>query len=54
MMFTWWNGAMTTPGAFTEEGFSTYFTQDAPLVIDGVEVMRGPAGWAKRFQTIRT
>jgi len=53
-MFTWWNGAMATPGAFTEEAFAKYFTRDAPLVINGVEVMRGPAGWADRFQAIQT
>ena len=52
-MFTWWNQAMKTPGGFTEAGFAKYFTADAPLVIDGVEVMRGPAGWAKRFQMIQ-
>jgi hypothetical protein len=52
-MFSWWNGAMKTPGAFTEEGFAVYFTDDAPLIIDGVEVMRGPAGWAERFQMIQ-
>lgn len=52
-MFTWWNQAMTTPGAFTEEAFSRYFTADAPLVINGVETMRGPAGWADRFQMIQ-
>lgn len=53
-MFTWWNTAMKTPGAFTEEGFQEYFTADAPLTIDGVEVMRGPAGWAERFRKIQS
>lgn len=52
-MFTWWNHAMKTPGAFTKEGFSIYFTDNAPLIIDGVEVMRGPAGWAERFGMIQ-
>lgn len=52
-MFAWWNGAMTRPGALTEEGFAAHFTPDAPLLIDGVEVMRGPAGWAARFQAIQ-
>ncbi|MDT1064611.1 hypothetical protein RM190_22315 [Paracoccus sp. CPCC 101403] len=52
-MFAWWNGAMAQPGAFTEEGFAAYFTSDAPLLIDGAEVMRGPAGWAERFQMIQ-
>lgn len=46
--------AIKTPGAFTEDGFSVYFTKDAPLIIDGIEVMQGPAGWAERFfQMIR-
>ncbi|RLP23521.1 hypothetical protein D8676_20185 [Mesorhizobium sp. YM1C-6-2] len=52
-MFTWWNQAMKTPGAFTAEAFSEYFTDDAPLVIDGKEVMRGPEGWADRFRAIQ-
>lgn len=52
-MFTWWNQAMKTPGGFTEEAFAKYFTDDAPLVIDGIEVMRSPAGWAQRFQAIQ-
>jgi hypothetical protein len=52
-MFAWWNEAMASPGGFTEEAFSVWFTDDAPLVIDGVEVMRGPAGWAQRFQMIQ-
>lgn len=49
-MFSWWNKAMATPGSFTEQAFSVYFTDDAPLIIDGIEVMRGPAGWADRFK----
>lgn len=53
-MFSWWNGIMKTRSAFTEEGFSVYFTSDAPLIIDGAEVMRGPAGWAQRFQVIQS
>lgn len=52
-MFIWWNGAMKTPGALTEQAFAKFFTADAPLVIDGKEVMRGPAGWADRFQKIQ-
>lgn len=52
-MFIWWNGAMKTPGALTEAAFSKFFTSDAPLVIDGKEVMRSPAGWAERFQMIQ-
>src|SRR5690606_27598426 len=35
------------------EAFSEYFTDDAPLVIDGKEVMRGPEGWADRFRAIQ-
>lgn len=53
-MFTWWNTAMKTPGSFTEEAFQEYFTADAPLIIDGIEVMRGPSGWAERFAKIQS
>ncbi len=52
-MFTWWNEAMKTPSAFTPEAFAVYFTDDAPLFIDGIETMRGPTGWAERFQMIQ-
>src|ERR1700761_9000512 len=51
-MFSWWNEAYKTPGAYTEEAFGIYFTDDAELIIDGRLVTRGVGGWAKHFQAI--
>ena len=52
-MFSWWNEAYKTPGAYTEEAFRIYFTDDAELIIDGRLVTRGVGGWAKHFQAIQ-
>src|SRR6185437_3739439 len=52
-MFTWWNQAFKTPGAYTEEAFAQYFTDDADLIIDGRLITRGVPGWAKHFQAIQ-
>ena len=52
-MFSWWNEAYKIPGAYTEEAFGVYFTDDAELIIDGRLVTRGVAGWAKHFQAIQ-
>ena len=52
-MFSWWNEAYKTPGAYTEEAFGVYFTDDAELIIDGRLVTRGLGGWAKHFQAIQ-
>lgn len=52
-MFDWWNGAFKTPGAYTPDAFRQHFTDDAALVIDGIEVTRGVAGWAEHFQRIQ-
>jgi hypothetical protein len=52
-MFSWWNEAYKTPGAYTEEAFGTHFTDDAELIIDGRLVTRGLEGWAKHFQAIQ-
>ena len=52
-MFSWWNEAYRTPGAYTEEAFGIYFTDDAELIIDGRLVTRGLGGWAQHFQAIQ-
>ena len=33
------------------EANRAYFTEDAPLVIDGTEVMRSPASWVQRSRS---
>lgn len=52
-LFVWWNEAMRTPGAYTSEAFAQRITDDASLTIDGIEVMRGPGGWASRSHSIQ-
>jgi hypothetical protein len=52
-LFVWWNEAMRTPGAYTSEAFAQRITSDASFVIDGVEVMRAPGGWASRSDALQ-
>jgi hypothetical protein len=52
-MFQWWDQAFRTPGAFTEDAFRAYFTEDAKLVIDGKVSADGVAAWARHFQRIQ-
>ncbi len=53
-MFIWWNEAFKTPGAYTAEKFSKFFTPDATLVLEGRTVISGVDGWAKHFQRIQS
>lgn len=53
-MFIWWNQAFKTPGAYTAENFSKFFTSDATLVLEGKTVISGVDGWAKHFQRIQS
>jgi hypothetical protein len=53
-MFIWWNRAFKTPGAYTAENFSKFFTPDATLVLEGRTVISGVDGWAKHFQKIQS
>ncbi|MHC9419719.1 hypothetical protein ACYZX9_14105 [Sphingomonas citri] len=52
-MFVWWDQAFKTPGAFTAENFSRYFTPDATLTLEGRTVIRGVNQWATHFQKIQ-
>jgi hypothetical protein len=52
-MFAWLNEGMRTPGAYTNEAFAERITGDAALIIDGVEMMRTPGGWAARFHALQ-
>lgn len=53
-MFVWWNAAFKTPGAYTAENFRKHFTEDATLVLEGREVIRGVEQWATHFQKIQS
>jgi hypothetical protein len=52
-MFIWWNQAFKTPGAYTPENFSRFFTPDATLVLEGRTVINGVNEWATHFQKIQ-
>ena len=52
-MFDWWNGAIKDPNGFTEEAFRRYYTEDAAIVINGTERMRGISAMVKRFKQIQ-
>jgi hypothetical protein len=53
-MFIWWNEAFRTPGAYTPENFSKFFTPDATLVLEGRTVINGVDQWATHFQRIQS
>jgi len=53
-MFIWWNQAFKTPGAYTAENFSKFFTPDATLMLDGRTVISGVDQWASHFQKIQS
>lgn len=52
-MFLWWNEAFRTPGAYTPENFSKFFTPDATLILEGRVVISGVDQWATHFQKIQ-
>jgi hypothetical protein len=52
-MFVWWDQAFKTPGAFTPESFSHYFTPDATLTLEGRTVIHNVGEWAAHFQKIQ-
>ena len=52
-MFAWWDQAFKTPGAYTPENFSKFFTPDATLTLEGKTVIHGVAEWATHFQKIQ-
>jgi hypothetical protein len=52
-MFLWWDQAFKTPGGFTAEAFSRYFTPDATLTLEGHTVVRGVDQWVTHFRKIQ-
>jgi hypothetical protein len=51
--FVWWNGAIKTPGAFTDEAFGKYLTKNAILLIDGRKIIDGLSDWTEHFRKIQ-
>ncbi len=52
-MFAWWNATIKVPGGFTEEGFARFFTEDAPIIVNNREVVRGVKNMVPHFQSIQ-
>jgi len=52
-MFKWWNKAIATPGALTEQAFRQYFTDDTVLILNGKVSSEGIAALTKSFQNIQ-
>jgi hypothetical protein len=52
-MFAWWNEAIKLPGEFTEEGFARFFTEDAAIVVNDSEIVRGITNMVEHFRGIQ-
>ena len=52
-MFAWWNATIKVPGGFTEEGFARFFTEDAAIIVNNREVVRGVENMVPHFQSIQ-
>ena len=52
-MFTWWNAAIQDPNGFTEAGFRQHFTEDAAIMINGKERVRGIKPLVAHFKRIQ-
>ncbi len=52
-MYAWWNEAIKTPGALTEEAFGRYFTADGAIVINGEVFAKGLPALVEHFRKIQ-
>jgi len=52
-MFDWWNHAIRDPEGFTASAFRRYYTEDAAIVINGEERVRGIEAMVKHFRDIQ-
>jgi hypothetical protein len=52
-MFAWWNATIKVPGGFTEEGFARFFAEDAAIIVNNREVVRGVRNMVPHFQSIQ-
>jgi hypothetical protein len=53
-MFTWFNDAYATPGAYTPEAFRKFVTDDISMTINGETVVQGIDDWAAHFAKIQS
>ncbi len=52
-MFAWWNDAIKDPNGFTEEAFRRYYTEDAAIIINGNELVRGIKPMVEHFKRVQ-
>ena len=52
-MFTWWNSIINTDKELKTEDFARYFTDDAAIVLNGKEGVRGVASLPEYFEVVR-
>ncbi len=52
-MFAWFNQAIKDPNGFTEEAFRRYYTEDAAIVINSKERVRGIKPLVAHFKKIQ-
>jgi len=52
-MFRWWNGAINSEEPLTAEQFRQYFTEDAVILVNNREQVRGVEHMPAHFQAIR-
>ena len=52
-MFAWWNGAIKDPNGFTEAAFRRHFTEQAVILINGKERVRGIEPMVAHFKRIQ-
>ncbi|MCB2114488.1 MAG: hypothetical protein KDD85_13225 [Parvularculaceae bacterium] len=53
-MFAWWNEAIKSEDALTEDAFSKYFTEDAVIRVNDREAVRGVANMVPHFRRIHS
>ena len=52
-MFAWWNAAIKDQNGLTEEAFRRYYTEDAAIIINSKERVRGIKNLVTHFKNIQ-
>lgn len=53
-MFIWWDKAFKEPGAYTQDAFRKYMTENATLTLEGRTVIHNVREWSEHFQKIQS
>ena len=52
-MYQWSNAAMLQPADYAEQDYARFYTSDAVLIVDGVEIVRGLPAFVQHFNRIK-